>query len=224
MNDDDLLRELRSAARREEDMPVPDSLSAPLDPAFHARVVGRIRAEKGGVTAKSAAVVRFPRQAVAVGVTIVALAAGIALFVRPSRTTVADLPEYAMALSGAEHDLRGTGPASVERPRYRANSPLTLVLRPPKTVEGDLEIRTARRTSVGVEIVEVPHRLSSAGAVAFEASAGDVFGSKPGEAELFVVIARKGAMPADWLDRATRGESTDPGVRVIRARAEIVAY
>lgn len=231
MNDEQWLEGLRNAAREEAAMPLPEEVSRPLGEDFQARVLARIQAESGTSAAGAASaagdrksnVVRLWKRA-APAVAALALAAAVVLFLhggRPHGDGTGELPDYVVALGGADQEVRG---APSEKRRFRRESTFTMTLQPARKA-GAVDVRFARVVQGRVEPIDVPYRVSGAGALLVEARAEEVLGTTEGPVDIVVVLAPQGQMPQGWLDRASGGAPRMDGganVRVERLSVELV--
>ena len=233
MNDDDIAKELRAAARRADGDLAPGVLAAPLGDSFRAKALARIRSERG-TTAEGAPPLSTPRRAapptwrrrVFSAVPAIALAAAVAaIYLRPASLPgeSARLPAYGVLVEGGERETRGASEADPEGGRsFAPDSPVTLRLRPPTAVVGALDVRVVRIAAV-TEEVRVPLRVSEAGAIEIAGRAREVFGASPGRVELVVVVARAG-LKLDPLALAAPGVVLPPQVQVSRIAAQIVVH
>lgn len=95
----------------------------------------------------------------------------------------------------------------------------------PARKAGAVDVRFARVVQGRVEPIDVPYRVSGAGALLVEARAEEVLGTTEGPVDIVVVLARQGQMPQGWLDRASGGAPRMDGganVRVERLSVELV--
>lgn len=146
-------------------------------------------------------------------VTAVAVAAVIALW---SGGAAAPLPNYSVELAGGVRVQRSPD-LPPPMPVFEAGTRLELTLRPRTRVEGQLEVRgflapADRPDRFHLEPWLAREMAPGKGAVAIDGIVGEDVQLRPGEWELWLVVARPGAMPeideleADLPRGITRGQ------------------
>lgn len=156
---------------------------------------------------------RTGRMAIAGG--LLAAAAGVLL-------TLADfgeaqLPQYRLEASTPDLEHRGAAAPAVDRPVHHPGSAVTLVLRPARPAEADLAVDSYLSQDGDLEQVELPWRLSEAGAARLEIVPSERFAGRSGDLTLVAVVRPTGAspLPAEAARGATRAEAEARGVRVL---------
>jgi hypothetical protein len=187
MNDEELLRGLRGAARRADAKPTRTRLDAPLGAEFEARVAEQIASES-----RPAGVVRALRWIVPIAAAAAALVLWLA---RPRPTAYAPLPEYAMEVTGGVDVDRSAEPPARAEITARRSDTLTLVLRPPTDVPGPVEAHLF--ASHGRSPTEVPAttRVSASGSVELRAKVADIAPASEAVTSAMVVLTRPGLDP-----------------------------
>jgi hypothetical protein len=189
MNDDDLLRGLREAARRGDEEPTGTPLDAPLGPAFEEAVVARLGQVVG--SRRSAR----PRVLYLAPIAALAAAAALLLMIRRAPPTGdLALPAYALAVAGGQDEERaGDQQAATSSVAARAQSPVTVLLRPDSAVRDALTVRVFASRDGKVREVAADVRTSDTGSVEVRGRLGNLVGDAPGGATLVVIVARQGA-------------------------------
>jgi len=218
MNDDDLLRELRDAARQRDGQRTETPLDAPLGPAFEEAVVARIvpvvRSRKSA----------RPRVLFYLA-PVAALAAAAALLLVIRRAPLAGdaaLPAYVLTVAGGLDDVRAGGqPAATSSVAAHAQSPVTLLLRPDTAVHEALTVRVFASRDGNVHEVAAEVRTSATGSVEVRGRLGTLVGDAPGGATLVVIVARQGAL-FDPGALVPGGSPLPAGVIVERVEARVL--
>ncbi|HEU4410627.1 MAG TPA: hypothetical protein VFS43_35555 [Polyangiaceae bacterium] len=149
-----------------------------------------------------------------------AVAASIAFFLvfGPEGSSGEGLPAYSLSLSGSVSELRGEPAAPSATAKVRADSTLTLVLRPEAPVARPLEARAFVERGGALRRLEAPVEVSPEGAVRLVARADRLFRPPLGTHRLIVAVGPRGALPdATSLDALRRA----PGVRVSEALVSV---
>ncbi len=238
MNDDELRMKLRAGARSAHAARTGTALDNALGGSFEDRVTSQILAEhRAGArvadavalaaesTTHGAKVVPFRAARLTRWVAGLAAAAALALAVTHFRTggEIADLPAYALVVTGGQDTTRSAthAPAASPVPEVRAvaDAPLTVLLRPPTEVSGPVVARAFAVRGGHASDAAVAVRISESGSIEVQGAARDLAGAAPGEATLVIVIARDGVR-ADA--RAIAEGATAPhGVSVARVGIQI---
>jgi hypothetical protein len=209
MNDDELLRGLRDAARRSDAKPPMAELSAPLGPQFEAPVAERI-ARKGRVVKPRRAALWF-----ALAAPLAAAAAAIALWLAwPGRSPAAPLPEYAMEIAGGVDTERGATPSRTDV-SARAGDTLSIVLRPATDVSAPVEAHLF----VSQRDVPATLRVSPSGSVELRARVADLAPASETDVSATIVLTRPGLDPKGAL---APGAAVPAGARVMPLRVHVV--
>ena len=212
--DDDLVAGLRRAARDDREASADDARV--LDAAAEARLVARLTPM---LPVRSAVPVplhpRRVRRTVAIGITVVALAAGAMLTLRAR--SVEPLPPYALAVSGGEQTTRGAMPSVAEASlRVRRGGEFQLVLRPATRASGPVEARVFVAQNDRVRPFAGTVDVAEGGAVRVVATPAELTALSPGEARVVVFVGRTGFLPV------TIDQAPSPNVARFDVRVDVV--
>jgi hypothetical protein len=215
VNDEELLAELRNAARRADAADAKGTgtaLDAPLGAAFEARVAARIAGE------------RRPARARRLWVALPSLAAAAALVLALTKPWAAHpssaLPDYGIQVTGGEDVERGADAVPRRAVSARADAQLTVLLRPAHDVGEPVAVRVfALRGASPVEVA-AETRASSTGSVEVRARAGELAGSARDASIVFVVTAASSAVDARAV--AGGGEPAPEGARALRVELHVL--
>jgi hypothetical protein len=205
MNDEELLRGLKDAARRHpEPEPEAPDLSAPLGPAFEARMVEQL-ARRGAPSAPAPAPAPAPKprsKVVWLFAPVAAAAAVAALWLAwPGSSPTAPLPEYAMEVRGGVDSERGAPQAPRTGVSARPGDTLSIVLRPAidvgQPIEAHLFASVAASASPPTALREVPVtlRVSASGSVELRVKVADLAPASEPEVFTRIVLLRPGLDP-----------------------------
>ncbi len=224
MTDEELLQDLRGAARRADAAVAKADLEAPLGPAFVDHVAARILAERGSAEAKRRAAKARRSRVVSFtgGFAGLAAAAALALFVGASHrsTEGADLPGYAITASGGQDTVRGAAVTPTSEVTVALGAPLAIEMRPREDVGAVLDVHAFAVRGGKANDAHAAIRVAPSGAVDVRGTASDLAGAAPGDADVVVIVARSGAT----LDAraVAEGASIPRGVAVGRVRVHLV--
>jgi hypothetical protein len=185
-------RELERLAQGSPEAEAAHEAFRPLDAAAKERIVARL--EQEGAGAKVVSLASRRRLARVVVPTLAALAAGVLLFVLPGRGG-APVPEYALSFSG-ELGTRADGPEA-EVPRVGPGSRFTVLLRPQRAVEGQVEARAFLVRPGEARVWSPRLEVSSEGAVRIQGEGAELASVPPGEWTLAVAVGRAGSLPTE---------------------------
>ncbi len=191
------------------------ALLAPLSSAEMQRLVCRTEthARKPG----PAKLLSIPRSRwVGKGVAALALAAGLALMIRPSTTSPPLLPSYELSVTGGDTATRADhetakGPVVLHR-----GASFDLVLRPDRTYDAPLEVRLWLDYGAQPRAWTPPVEISPQGAVRILPSKQQVQALPEGPVTLFVAVGAKGSLPDDPASIAKH-----PNTRVLRLALDV---
>lgn len=214
--DDALLAALAGVFRAQEAAadqawPSADPALAPIEGAEADLMFDRIRARAGPTRTADAegddapehpgaSVIAFPKRRILAAV--VALAAGLLVFVLSRPGGVAPLPDYALTALTGDQAQRGDRPDPIVRAAYTPGSRILLVARPAQGIDRAISAQVHLRQAGAIRRLDVPAKISEAGAIRVDLVAGESAPMQAGEGELIVLVLPEGASAEAALEAA----------------------
>jgi len=214
MNDKDTLDALGKLAREQERTEREEQASlAPLSDAQIDRFTdAALRARAGKVVAfpKSK---RSPMNVVVAVAAALALAAGVALYMK-SESTARELPRYAMTVGGGDQPVRGDAGPSFAIGR---GARVTIDLRPETATSEPITAAAFLLRGNEGRALTSPIAVAPSGAVRIEGAREQVFGDATGAWDVVVFVGARAALPGDTAAAVRARNANDPRVRVASA-------
>jgi hypothetical protein len=208
-DDEELLQAIHASTKRGRAVVV-----RPVDAEARAKIVRSIARSYGPARARSRRALFARGAIVASGL---ALAAAVAVVVRPSRS--GELPAYELIASGGARDVRGAVTATAGGPlRLRDADRFEVVLRPATDAPGPLAARAFLVRGASIIPFAGAVDVAANGAIRFAGSARDFPGVTAGAAELVIAVGRADAIAAGDAASLVR---EGPDHRVLRTPVAI---
>jgi hypothetical protein len=190
VNDDDLMKALREAARADQRAhPLPDS---PASPGQDQRLLERLTAQAIAELRPAAPVLPLRRRGWIAGTAAISLAAAAAFLLMRQPEATALPPYRAEVMQGAELTMRGAQAADALV--FRPGAPFELTLRPATTVQEPLRARAFLVQGEHREELAITQELRAHGTLAVRGTLPRALATPDDPAALSIIVARPEAL------------------------------